>query len=126
MEGLPEDWGLDLSLSNRTWVWKRALERALSKEFPEEVRGKGLKLIRDNGSEPTWLSFIKDMVMLGIKRSLALIITILREMLKTKRMLRTIKEELLWLKEFSNLEGTTEKIGRGINDAQRGRLKGDT
>lgn len=32
----------------------------------------------------------------------------------TERMIRTIKEEIIWLNEFSSLEKANEKIDRGI------------
>ncbi len=35
---------------------------AINREFPEGVRGMGLKLISDNGSQPTAASFMRDMV----------------------------------------------------------------
>ena len=39
--------------------WLEALEKGLNKEFPGGVRGNGLKLMSDNGSQPTSLSFMK-------------------------------------------------------------------
>ena len=45
--------GWDLSLRSRASDWKRALEMAIQGEFPQGVRGRGLKLISDNGSQPT-------------------------------------------------------------------------
>lgn len=39
--------------------WLEALEKGLNREFPEGVRGYELKLMSDNGSQPTSLSFMK-------------------------------------------------------------------
>ncbi len=39
--------------------WLEALEKGLNREFPGGVRGQGLKLMSDNGSQPTSLSFRK-------------------------------------------------------------------
>ena len=39
--------------------WLKALEKGLNREFPGGVRGQGLKLMSDNGSQPTSLSFMK-------------------------------------------------------------------
>lgn len=105
--------GWDLPLRSRASEWKRALEMAINNEFPEGIRGKGLKLISDNGSQPTSISFMKDMVALGIEQ----IFTSCdnpKGNAETERMLRTIKEEILWLNEFSSLEEVRGRIGRWI------------
>ena len=44
----------------RTSEWLEALEKGLNREFPGGVRGKGLKLMSDNGSQPTSLGFMKS------------------------------------------------------------------
>jgi len=58
--------GWELSLRSRSAEWKKALDMALNDEFTDGVRGSGLKLISDNGSQPTSCSFINDMKILGI------------------------------------------------------------
>ncbi len=60
--------GWNLSLRSRAGEWKEALERAVNKEFPNGVRGSGLKLISDNGCQPTSTSFMRDMATLGIEQ----------------------------------------------------------
>ncbi len=87
---------------------------AFEKEFPKGVRGSGLKLISDNGSQPTSVSFMRDMATLGIEQ----IFTSYdnpKGNAGTERMMRTIKEEVLWLNEFSSLEEAKEKIGHWID-----------
>ena len=104
-------WGL--SLRSKATDWKRAVEKGINSEFPEGVRGNGLKLISDNGSQPTATSFIKDMATLGIEQ----IFTSYdnpKGNAETERMIRTIKEEIIWLNEFSSFEEAKEKIGKGI------------
>lgn len=105
--------GWDISLRSRASEWKRALEMAIDREFPEGVRGRGLKLISDNGSQPTATSFMKDMATLGIEQ----IFTSYdnpKGNADTERMMRTIKEEVIWLNEFGSLEEAKEKIGGWI------------
>ena len=105
--------GWDISLRSRAAEWKRAIEMAIDREFPEGVRDKGLKLISDNGSQPTAVSFMKDMATLGIEQ----IFTSYNNPkgnADTERMMRTIKEEVLWLNEFGSFEEAKEKIGRWI------------
>jgi len=49
--------GWDLSFRTKTEDWKRALDMALNSEFLCGVRGQGLKLVSDNGCQPTSISF---------------------------------------------------------------------
>lgn len=105
--------GWDLSLRGRSKEWRQALEVALEREFPYGVRGNGLKLISDNGSQPTSVSFMRAMGTLGIEQ----IFTSYdnpKGNADTERMMRTIKEEIIWLNEFSSLEEAKEKIGHWI------------
>ena len=77
------------------------------------MRGAGLKLVSDNGSQPTSTSFMRDMKVLGIEQ----IFTSYdnpKGNAETERMMRTIKEEVIWLNEFSSLEEARQKIGRWI------------
>lgn len=60
--------GWDISLRSKTEDWKRALQSALNEQYPGGVRGKGLKLISDNGSQPTCRSFTEDLKTLGIQQ----------------------------------------------------------
>lgn len=42
-----------------TIQWLDELNRGLNNEFPMGVRGEGLSLVSDNGSQPTSLKFMK-------------------------------------------------------------------
>jgi transposase InsO family protein len=103
--------GWDISLRSKACDWQRAL--APNNEFSEGVRGCGLKLISDNGSQPTSITFMKDMTTLGIEQ----IFTSYdnpKGNADTERMIRTIKEEVIWVNEFETLEEAKDKIGRWI------------
>lgn len=107
--------GWNLSLRSRASEWKEALEMGIGKEFSEGVRGRGLKLISDNGSQPTATSFMKDMAMLDIEQ----IFTSYdnpKGNADTERMMRTIKEEIIWLNEFSGFEEAKDRIGKWIEN----------
>ncbi len=85
----------------RTKEWLEALNKALNREYPQGVRGNSLKLISDNGSQPTSLSFMKTCSNLDIKQ----IFTSYNNPkgnADTERMIRTMKEELFWLREWEN------------------------
>ncbi len=85
----------------RTKEWLEALEKGLNREFPAGVRGNGLKLMSDNGSQPTSLCFMKACSNLGIQQ----VFTSYNNPkgnADTERMIRTMKEELFWLREWEN------------------------
>lgn len=105
--------GWNLSVRNRTKEWKQALDMAVNSEFADGVRGQGLKLISDNGSQPTSKSFIGDMATLEIEQ----IFTSYdnpKGNADTERMMRTIKEEVLWLNEFLSFEEAKKKIDKWL------------
>jgi len=107
--------GWNVSLRSRATEWKEALDMAINRGFPGGVRGSGLKLISDNGSQPTAISFMRDMATLGIEQ----IFTSYdnpKGNADTERVMRTIKEEVIWLNEFSSFEEAREKIGKWIEE----------
>jgi len=110
--------GFDISLRSRSEDWLRALEMALNKKFPDGVRGNGLSLISDNGSQPTSRSFMAKMTILGIEQ----IFTSYdnpKGNAETERMIRTIKEEVVWLHEFESLAEAKKIIGSWIEKYNR-------
>lgn len=101
--------GWDLSLRSRRQEWEAALMMGLQAEFPQGARGAGLKLVSDNGSQPTSTGFMANMKIVDITQ----IFTSYdnpKGNAETERVMRTIKEELLWLQEFPNLETAREAI----------------
>lgn len=60
--------GWDPSLRSQSFEWECALDMALNNEFPDGVRGNSLKLISDNGCQPTSCGFMDDMKTLEIKQ----------------------------------------------------------
>lgn len=92
------------------------MEMGISREFPEGVRGAELKLISDNGCQPTSRSFMRDMSTLGIEQ----IFTSYdnpKGNADTERMMRTIKEEIIWMNEFGSFEEAKLKIGTWIEES---------
>jgi transposase InsO family protein len=95
--------GWELALRSRRQEWEAALAQAVQAEFPNGVRGAGLKLVSDNGSQPTATGFMAAMETLGIKPVFTSYDNP-KGNAETERLMRTIKEELLWLREFTSLE----------------------
>lgn len=95
--------GWDVSIRSKTAEWKNAVEMAVNNQFRQGVRGQGLKLVSDNGCQPTSNSFMKEMAELDIEQ----IFTSYNNPkgnAETERMMRTIKEEVVWLHEFESFE----------------------
>jgi len=72
-----------------------------NREFPGGVRGHGLKLMSDNGSQPISLSFMKACSNLEVEQAFTSYNNPKRNA-DTERMIRTMKEELFWLKEWES------------------------
>ncbi len=85
----------------RTGEWLEALEKGLNREFPGGVRGHGLNLMSVNGSQPTSLSFMKACANLEVHQAFTSYNNP-KGNADTERMIRTMKEELLWLREWES------------------------
>ena len=106
--------GWDLSLRSKADDWLKALDMAVMSEFPNGVRDQGLKLVSDNGCQPTSISFMKNMALLDIEQ----IFTSYNNPkgnADTERLIRTIKEEIIWINDFSTYEEAKAIIGNWIN-----------
>lgn len=79
--------------------WLVALERAVNRQFPEGVRDRQLHLMSDNGSQPTSEKFMKACSLLGIHQAFTSYNNP-KGNADTERMMRTLKEELVWLREW--------------------------
>lgn len=49
--------------------WKKALDMAVNRQFPEGAMDKGLSLMSDNGCQPTSVAFMKAYSGLGIHQA---------------------------------------------------------
>jgi len=79
--------------------WLEALDRGLNRQFPDGVRYHGLHLMSDNGSQPTSEKFMKTCSLLDIHQAFTSYNNP-KGNADTERMMRTIKEELIWLREW--------------------------
>lgn len=107
--------GWKVSLRARTSEWKEALDLALCEEFPWGGRDRGLRLISDNGSQPTSVAFMRDTALLGIEQIFCPYDNP-KGNAETERVIRTIKEELLWANEFTSFEEAKDAIGDWISE----------
>ena len=101
--------GHHMGLISRTAEWLEALEEGICNQFPNGVREAGLKLVSDNGCQPTSTRFMGACHHLGVEQ----IFTSYNNPkgnAETERMMRTLKEELIWLKEWSSHHEVEEAI----------------
>ncbi|QJT10340.1 IS3 family transposase [Oceanidesulfovibrio marinus] len=99
----------------RTEHWLAALDQAVNRQFPEGVRGGGLHLMSDNGSQPTSLSFMKTCHCLGITQAFTAYNNP-KGNADTERFMRTLKEELVWVNEWRSPTAFCEALSRWIDD----------
>ena len=106
---------------SRTKEWLEALNKALNREYAQGVRGNKLKLISDNGSQPTSLTFMKACSNLEVQQ----VFTSYNNPkgnADTERMIRTMKEELFWLREWENERELGHELGKWVEYYNRNYL----
>jgi putative transposase len=81
--------------------WLLALEMAVNRQFPDGARGKGLSLMSDNGCQPTSVAFMQTCSALGIQQAFTSYSNP-KGNADTERVMRTLKEECLWLQEWTS------------------------
>lgn len=96
--------GYELSLQSKTTDWLTALRRAVNVQFPSGIRESGaLRLVSDNGCQPTSESFLRECRALHIQQ----IFTSYdnpKGNADTERVIRTIKEDLVWPREWLTVD----------------------
>lgn len=93
--------------------WLEALEYGVKQQFPEGVRGQGLHLMSDNGSQPTSLNFMRTCRCLDIQQAFTSYNNP-KGNADTERVFRTMKEELLWLREWQSPFDLTDSLSKWI------------
>lgn len=96
--------GYSLTLSSKTKDWEEALHNALQGQFPQGIKDTlktSLRLVSDNGCQPTSERFMRTCGALGIEQ----IFTSYNNPkgnAETERVMRTLKEDLIWIREFQS------------------------
>lgn len=93
--------------------WLEALDMAVNRQFPEGVMGHELSLMSDNGCQPTSERFMKACRDLGLKQAFTSYNNP-KGNADTERVIRTLKEELLWLREWTNPFELAEELNAWI------------
>lgn len=93
--------------------WLLALRHALDRQFPDSRRPEELSLMSDNGSQPTSLGFMRGCARLGVRQAFTCYNNP-KGNADTERMMRTLKEELIWLREWKGETDLAEAVERWI------------
>ena len=91
---------------SRASDWLEAVNLAVNRQFPNGIREAEnieLNLMSDNGSQPTSLTFMRECRALRIKQAFTAYANP-KGNADTERLIRTIKEEFCWLREWSSVE----------------------
>ena len=108
--------GWQLSPRSKTVDWLEALSNAVNEQFPEGIREQAaLKLVSDNGCQPASLSFMAACKALEVKQ----IFTSYNNPkgnADTERVIRTLKEDLIWPREWSSYQQLQNALERWITD----------
>ena len=105
--------GWSFGKMSRTEDWLDALDQALNKRFPSCARSQESlpQLITDNGCQPTSERFMKACSTLGV-RQIFTSFNNPKGNADTERVMRTIKEDLVWIYEWSS----SFEFERAFND----------
>ena len=93
--------GYYADLQAKTVHWLVALHHAVQRQFPQGSRDQGLYLMSDNGCQPTSMAFMRTCATLGITQAFTSYNNP-KGNADTERLMRTLKEELLWLREWTS------------------------
>jgi putative transposase len=102
-------------LQARAWHWLVALNRAVNRQFPGGIEGQSLNLMADNGCQPTSLAFMRACAALSIHQVFTSYSNP-KGNADTERFLRTLKEELVWLHEWTSPTAFFEALDRWLAD----------
>jgi len=100
---------------SRAPEWLEALDDAVNAQFPDGVRQRNLYLMSDNGSQPTSLRFMKACSGMEITQAFTSYNNP-KGNADTERMMRTLKEELIWLREWSNPAEVEEALTTWVDE----------
>jgi putative transposase len=102
-------------LQARAWHWLVALNRAVNRQFPDGIEGRSVNLMADNGCQPTAVAFMRACAALGVRQAFTSYNNP-KGNADTERFLRTLKEELVWLHDWTSPATFFAALERWITD----------
>ncbi|RMH37143.1 MAG: hypothetical protein D6690_03555 [Nitrospirae bacterium] len=91
----------------------------LHRQFPNGVREHGLDLMSDNGCQPTGKAFLKACQALDATQAFTSDHNP-KGNADTERLMRTVKEELIWLREWSSHQELQEALANWVKQDNDG------
>jgi len=107
--------GYHIGLQSKSTDWLDALDMAVKEQCPLGARKYQLHLMSDNGSQPTSKAFINACGVLKIEQAFTSYNNP-KGNANTERVIRTIKEDCIWINEWESLEKTQKSIKKWIHD----------
>jgi putative transposase len=92
--------GYDAGMPCTAKHWLAALDMAVNQQFPAGARGKRLSLMSDHGCQPTSAAFMEACSTLEVHQAFTSYHNP-KGHADTERFMRTLKEEYLWLQEWT-------------------------
>ena len=89
--------------------WIKALNQAVDTQFPHGSRNNNLHLMSDNGCQPTSLSFMKSCSLLEVTQAFTSYNNS-KGNTDTERFMRTMKEEIVWPREWRSPMAFKQKL----------------
>lgn len=109
--------GYSISSHSRAEEWLEALNNACNNQFPNGILSKQgeLYLVSDNGSQPTSHKYMQACSVLEIKQIYASYNNP-KGNADTERVMRTIKEDFIWVREFTSPIEFAEAFKKWVED----------
>lgn len=119
------DWGTKkllsayASLSSTSRDWILTLDKAVNLQYPEGIAAvdeqERPKIVSDNGCQPTSKAYQTYEKQLGL-RHIFTSYSNPKGDADTERVIRTLKEDLLWIREFVDVVQLQEELDKWVND----------
>ena len=109
--------GWSLENTSRTDDWLNALHQGLNEQFPDGILAQqnSLQLVSDNGCQPTSKRFKKECKTLNIHQIFTSFSNP-KGNADTERVIRTIKEDLVWPNEWESIHQLRDRLTEWIRD----------
>ena len=109
--------GYSIATKSKTNDWLDALNNACDNQFPNGILSKeqNLYLISDNGSQPTSHKYMQACSVMEIKQIFASYSNP-KGNADTERVMRTIKEDFVWIRDFSSPDEFMDQFKQWVED----------
>ena len=107
--------GYEIGIQSKSTDWLKALDMAVKEQCPDGVREYNINLMSDNGSQPTSKAFINACTTLEIEQAFTSYNNP-KGNANTERVIRTLKEDCIWINEWGSLEEAQKAIEQWIHD----------